>query len=167
MYSRSPSSTSIFLSLKPPQEAVKPCADAATTCSVVAHKPPNSLPLIDGDGQVGDPASEPDFTSFLSLLTPDAPCLTTCLPMRRHRCLCPTTKLDAALQRELPIRRCCEGAAGLLTVQGTAGAKRGHLAPRQRGAALGGLHLHGASIHRVLWGAAVRAHRQFVAAGGI
>ncbi|KAI0289496.1 Six-hairpin glycosidase [Russula brevipes] len=39
---------------------VKPCANAAlsaTTCSVVAHKPPNSLPLIDGDGQVGDPAS--------------------------------------------------------------------------------------------------------------
>jgi len=29
-----------------------------TEHSVVANKPPNQLPLIDGDGAVGDPASE-------------------------------------------------------------------------------------------------------------
>jgi len=36
-----------------------------TEHSVVANKPPNQLPLINGDGAVGDPSSEPFI--FISL----------------------------------------------------------------------------------------------------
>jgi hypothetical protein len=70
---------------------------------------------------------------------------------------CPATQLDIAPLRGCLLRDRSVGATGLLTARGVASSKRGNLATREPGAALGGLCLHGAAIHRVLRRARVRA----------
>lgn len=85
---------------------------------------------------------------------------------RYWRCR-PATQLDIAKLRGFLLRDRGLGAIKILAARGTPSFKRGNLASREPGAALGGLCLHGAAVHRVLRRAQVRARGRVAAADGI
>jgi len=87
----------------------------------------------------------------------------------RYRRLCPAAqrRLDAVLQRDLPLRDRSVRTVVLLAARGTASAKWGNLTPRQSGPALVGLYLYGAAVHRILRRATVRTQGRCVTADGV
>jgi hypothetical protein len=93
------------------------------------------------------------FSSFHSFLPP----FLILRHIRRSWRRCPASQLDIAQLRGFLLRDRSVGATGLLTARGVASSKRGNLATREPGAALGGLCLHGAAVYRILRRARVRA----------